>query len=384
VTLAAAPLLAAALTRDPAMVALVSFAQRLPWLLFTLLSGALADRFDRRRLMGSVDAFRAVLVGLLCLAVYAGWATVALLCAVFFLLGTAETLFTSASQAMLPSIVSRERLAKANGRLEGARIVANMLVGPPLGGFLFAVAAAAPFLLDAGTFAVAAALVLAIRVSSSAERPAVAKPTVTTLWAEIREGLTWLFEQRLLRVLAVSAGVVNLGMGALLAVLVLYAQDVLGLGASGYGLLLTSVALGGLAGSLAAERVVARLGEGRTLLCVLLASAACYTTIAAFGNVILVGAALAIEGSAIFIWNVVAVSLRQALVPEHLLGRVTSSYLLLSFGGAAAGALLGGLVARALGLAAPFWFAAVGLLLLALVVWPVVNNRTVAEAREGR
>ena len=165
VTEVAAPLLAATLTRDPVLVAGLAFAHRLPWLLFTLVSGALVDRLDRRRIMWTADAVRTAMIGLLGLAVYAGLANLPLLYAVFFVLGTAETLFDNASQAILPAVVDREKLEKANGRLFGAQLVANEFAGPPLGGILFAAAAAAPFLLDAGTFAAAAALVLAMRGS---------------------------------------------------------------------------------------------------------------------------------------------------------------------------------------------------------------------------
>ena len=153
VTLVAGPLLAATLTRDPRLVAGLAVAQRLPWLLFSLVSGALVDRLDRRRLMVRVDAARCLAVGGLGVAVLADAATLPLLYAVFFALGTAETLFDNAAVSILPAVVPKDRLARANGRLLGAQMVANELVAPPLGGLLFATAAAVPFLLDAGTFA---------------------------------------------------------------------------------------------------------------------------------------------------------------------------------------------------------------------------------------
>jgi hypothetical protein len=155
VTLVAGPLLAASLTRDPRLVAGLAVAQRLPWLLFSLVSGALVDRLDRRLLMVRVDAARCVAVGLLGVAVLADAASLPLLYVVFFALGTAETLFDNAAVSILPAVVPRAQLARANGRLLGAQMVANELVAPPLGGLLFAAAAAVPFLLDAGTFAAA-------------------------------------------------------------------------------------------------------------------------------------------------------------------------------------------------------------------------------------
>ena len=271
VALVAGPLLIASLTRDPVLVAGIAFAQRLPWLLFSLISGALVDRLDRRRVMWTVDAFRTVLLGFLGLAVLLNFVSIPLLYAVFFLMGTAETLFDTASVSTLPAMVPRENLEKANGRLYGAQIVANQFAGRPLGGFLFAVAASVPFFLDAGSFAAAAALVLFMRGKFKAERTEGTPPT--TLWAEISEGLRWLWGNRLLRTLAISLGIMNLMTSVRLSIFVLFAQERLGLGSVGYGLLLTSTAVGGVMGSLAAERFVGWLGVGTTMRMGLLISA---------------------------------------------------------------------------------------------------------------
>ena len=333
VMLAAAPLLAATLTRDPLLVALVAFSHRLPWLLFTLHSGALVDRLDRRRAMWVADAFRTVLVGALGLAVLLEEASVPLLCAIFFLAGAAETLFDTASQAILPQVVARTRLARANGRLQGARIVANNLAGPSLGASLFAFAAAVPFLLSAGGFAAAAALVFALRgsfraggLAGSVGEPPPAAPRASLL-SEVAEGARWLFERQFLRTLAAVACAINVAFGAGFSVLVLFAQELLSLGALGYGLLLSGGALGGLAGSVLSARTLAWLGEGRTLLSAVLVTALAYAAMALTRDPILFGAAWALRGFALVLWNVTALSLRQAAVPEHLLGRVSSTYL---------------------------------------------------------
>ena len=162
-TLVAAPLLAATLTRDPLQIAGLAFAGRLPWLLFALPGGVLVDRLDRRRLMAAVDLFRSAAVGSLGLVVLLDFASLPLLYGIFFLVGTAETLFDTGSVAVVPAVVAKEDLQKANGRLYADQILANNMAGPPLGGLLFASAAALPFLLDAGTFSAAAALVLTLR-----------------------------------------------------------------------------------------------------------------------------------------------------------------------------------------------------------------------------
>jgi predicted MFS family arabinose efflux permease len=348
-------------------------------LLFSLLSGALVDRLDRRRLMAAVDLFRTVVVGVLGIAVMLGWASLPLMYVAFFLLGTAETLFANASIAIMPAVVPKERLERANGRLFAAELSANEFAGPPLGGALFAVAAALPFLVDAGTFAASAALLLALR---GRFRVAHAKgPAGTTIAAEIAEGLAWLLRHRLLLVLAIMLGAGNLTFSATFSVLVLLAQDVLGLGSVGYGVLLTAGGVGGVLGSLLAERVGARFGTGRALFLVLLVQGPAFAVIALSGNPFVVGAMVAVEALAAFVWNVLTFALRQTLIPEGLLGRVTSAYRLVGVGSGALGAVVGGLLAREFGLTAPYWFAAAVTLTVAFTSLPFVNNRAVAEAR---
>jgi MFS family permease len=379
VTLVAGPLLAATLTRDPVLVAGVAFSQRVPWLLFPLISGALVDRLDRRRVMGYVDAARTALIGALGITLLLGWVSLPLMYAIFFLMGTLETLFDNASQAIIPAVVSQDRLERANSRLYAAEIISNQLAGPPLGGFLFSVAVAVPFFLDAGTFAAAAVLILALRGKFRPERPEGAPPT--TLVAEIGEGLTWLWNHRLIRTLAIMLGVFNMTFAATDAIFVLFAQDVLGLGSFGYGVLVTSWAVGGLIGSLMADRIVAWLGSGRALQALVLVSALVLAVVALSENAFVVWAAFLLVGVTVVVWNVITVSFRQAVVPEDIFGRVNSVYRLLGWGGLSVGALLGGFLAWGFGLTVPFWFAAAVLAIMLFLTLSLVNNHTVAKAR---
>jgi MFS family permease len=376
----AGPLLAASLTRDPLLVAGLVFAQRLPWLLFSLLSGALVDRLDRRRLMAGVDLACCLLLGLLGIAVLVDAATVALLYAVFFALGTAETLFDNAAVSILPAVVPAGGLPRANGRLLGVRMVSEQLAGPPLGGLLFAAAAAVPFLLDAGSFAAAAVLIAALHGRFQVERPATAPPT--TLRAEIAEGVRWLWRNRLLRILALALGLMNLTLTATESILVLFAQERLGLGPVGYGTLLSSIAVGGVAASLVADRVVARLGAATTMRVGLLVETSTHLVLALARSPLLVAGILGLFGFHAVTWGVTSVSLRQELVPSRLLGRVNSAYAVLAYGGMAVGALAGGVLARRFGLTAPFWCSFAAMALLCLAAWPILSPSTVRAARE--
>jgi MFS family permease len=379
VALVAAPLLAATLTNDPALVAGLALAQRIPWLNFPLLSGALADRIDRRRAMVAVAICRAGLIGTLGAAMLLDLASLPLLYIIFFLLSTGETLFDTAAATVLPTIVRREALTEANARLSGTLSVTNQFLGPPLGGALFAVAAALPFLAGAGGLAIAAALIASLRGNFAVSRPDDAPPP--DLRAEIAAGIRWLWRHRLLRTQALALAILNITLVAQVSIMVLFARERLGLGPAGFGILLTAYGLGGLLGSIIAGRVIGWLGASRVLRLALIIEAAIPATIALSGHALLVGAALALFGCHATVWGAVLTALRQELTPHRLRGRVESAYRLLEYGGAAPGALLGGLLAAHFGLTAPFWVGAVVGVALIPFVWPVFSDAIVAEAR---
>ena len=379
VALVGAPLLAATLTHDPALVAGLAFAQRLPWLLFALVSGALADRLDRRRAMATVAFCRAALIGLLGVAVLLDVASIPLLYAVFFLLGTGETLFDTASATVVPAIVPREALPVANARLAGTMTVTNQFVGPSLGGFLFATAAALPFLLGAGGLAAAAALIVALRGSFRVAPAADAPPP--NLRAEVVEGIRWLWDHRLLRTLTLALGLLNLTLVAQVSVMVLYSEERLRLGPVGYGMLVTTYGLGGLLGSVVAGRVIRRLGAGPVLRLAVLIEAATPAALALSTDALLSGAILAFFGCHAVVWGVLLASLRQELTPAGLQGRVASAHRLIEESGAAPGALVGGLLAGAFGITAPFWLGAITGLVLLPLVWSTFSGASVAAAR---
>lgn len=365
VTMAAGPLLVASITTNPALIGGAVFVQQLPWLLFALISGAYVDRLDRRKLVVAVNALRAAALTALTLAVATDTATVALVYAVFFLLGTGETLADTAAGAFLPAIVAPDQLASANARLMATFTIANQFVAKPLGAWLFVIAAAAPFGVNALTFAVAAALVATIR-------PIPALPPVAprrSLRVEITDGVRWLFGHRLLRTLAVSMGLANLAFCAAFATLVLYARQRLGLSDLGFGFLLTTFAVGGLVGTVLAPRLHRIVGAGTLLRAGLVVEFVTHVTLAITTTPLVAAAILVVFGIHTMVWGVIVVTLRQRVVPAHLLGRVGSVYSLLDLGGAALGSLLGGLLAGAWGLTTPFWAAAVVLALIAVIAW---------------
>ena len=379
-TFVAAPLLAAALTRNPALVAGLAFAQRLPWILFGLPSGALADRIDRLRGMVAVALGSAALLGLLGLALVLGQARLSLLYAVFFLLGTGETLFDTSAFAALPAVVPPEQLPRANARLAGTLTVTSQFIARPLAGILFAAAIALPFLLGAAGLAASGLLLLTLSGSFRVTR---GETPASGLGTEIVEGVRWLWQHRLLRTLALTLGILDITVVAQNAITVLYAEERLGLHAATYGLFVATYGAGGLIGSLVAARVIARLGEERVLRLAIVIEAAVPAAMALTRSPLVAGAVFVVFGAHAVVWGVLLTSLRQELTPERLRGRVQSAFTVLDKGLAAPGALLGGLIAARFGLTAPFWLGAAAAALLIPVVWSTFSDRRVAEARSA-
>jgi MFS family permease len=389
VTLAAAPLLAASLTRDPRAIGVVGAAWSLPWLLFALVSGAVADRADRRRLLVSADLVRTASLVLLAAAVAGGRASILLLVAVFFVNATAETVFDSAWQASLPMVVARGDLPRANSWMQSVEFTTNGLLGPALGGVLFAAAAAAPFAVDAVSFAVSALLLATLpgrfRATGPAPGPSGPSPPASrpTLRADIAEGVRWLLGHRVLRTICWLLAIENLVEMAGLAMLVLLAQDVLGLGPSGYGLLVACLAVGGVLGGVVTGRLHRRLGDQGSVVGSTVMMAVAWAVLAATARPVVAGAGLALYGLAAVWWNVVTISFRQAVVPERLQGRVNSAYRLVSWGTLSVGAAAGGAVVAQFGLRALYGAAAVIVLGLAVLAWRLLDPGSFAAAREA-
>jgi MFS family permease len=370
----ALPLMAAVFTRNPVMVAGILFASKLPWLLCSLPAGAIADRVDRRRLVVSVNVFRAVVMTALFGILASGGGALWILYVVAFLQGVGEVFSDNTAFAMMPAVVPRGGLEKANGRMEAAVVMGQSFIGPALGGTLFAVAVSVPFGLDAASFALAAVLFMAIRYRA----PRVERAQ-TSLGAEIKEGLRWLRGHALLRNLSVFAALTNFVLHATFGIFVLYALEILHLDAAGFGLLLSVEAIGVLCGSLLAAGIKRRLGIGPAIFASLLIAGLANLVIGMSSMVVLVAAMMVSISFCAGVWNVVTNSLRQAVVPDRLLGRVQSAHRLLSWGAIPVGTLFGGAIAQAFGLRAPFLVASVALTMLAVAAYALVARERPAR-----
>ena len=358
----ALPLLAVRLTDSPVLVAGVAIAGRLPWLVFVLVAGALADRLDRRRTMRNVQLFRvAVMAGLAVLAIVDGL-SLPLLYVVAFALGVGETLFDTAAQSIMPSLVSRDQLSTANGRLYAVELVTNQFVGPPLGGVLIGLSVPLALAGSALGYVLAA---IGLTLIAGRFKPERSGPP-TRITTDIAEGMRYLWRNRVLRTLAIMVGVMNLASTATQAVFVLYAvrPGPMDLSEAGFGILLTTFAIGSLLGSVLAAPLEAHIGRVPILFASVAVLALCLVVPALTTNGIAVGASFALTGVFVVVWNVITVSLRQRIVPDHLLGRVNAGYRLFAWGTQPIGALLGGIVGELVGLPAVFLMAGAMVFLL--------------------
>jgi len=374
--LAAFPLLAATITRDPGLVAGLTVALRLPWLIFAVPAGGFADRFDRRRLMAFVSAAQGLVMAVFGLVVVVGGGQLVVLYVAAFLLGLGEVTFDTTSQTLVPAIVERDDLESANSRLIATERVVNELAGPPVGSFLFAVAIAAPFVVDAVTFAVGSAVILGI--SGRFHPKNTGKGSV--LGSHILEGFRWLWTDRLFAYMIGLGVAVNLAAGAVTSILVLFALETLGISEVGYGLFLSALAAGGIGGAVLAPKLRRSLGPGTLMLSGVMIQGVGYGIAALLSNPLAAASALAVVQAGFFSVLVVFFSLRQAIVPDHLLGRVTGAMRLIGAGALPVGAALGGTIAEVYGLRAPFVMGGVLLVLAAVSSSRIVNNTNIDRA----
>ena len=376
IALAAAPLLIASLTSSPILVAAGAMMQFLPWLLFGLFAGAVADHHDRRRLVMIANGSRAIIVGALVVFLITGQANVWIVLAVAFLYGTAEVFADSAGSTLLPMLVKPADLGIGNARMQAGYLVANQLAGPPLGAFLFAVGSFWPFVLQVLCVTLAVLLISRIARTPVPEHPESARGTKVHA---IREGLRWLRHNAPVRTLVIIILVFNVTWAAPWGVLVLYATEYLGMGAVGYGALTTAAALGGIIAVFSfgwLERHVSFATLMRVCLSleVLMHLSFALTTSPAVAFVIMFG-----FGLYAFVWGTISTTVRQRLVPMDLQGRIASVIMVGVFGGLVIGQFLGGIIAQLFGPTGPWWFAFAGSAVTLALVWRSISHIAAAK-----
>jgi len=370
VLVAALPLLAVTITRNPLMISLVTAAEFLPWLLLSLPVGVLVDRHDRGTLMWRAQVLQGSVIACLAVLVLVGWTDIGVLAVAAFGLGVGEVVFSNASQSVLPQLVRAEQLPAANGNQYAVQTIGQEFAGPPLGSLLFSAAAAAvPFGVSAASFAGSAALLARLP-----KHPLLRGPAGGTVRSRVAEGLRWLLGNRLLRVVAVVLGVSSFCNTMGMATLVLLVTETLKVSSRFYGILLAAAAVGSVLGGLLNPWLTRRLGQVPSLVIAMGAVSVIYVGIGLAPNALVLAALEVFNGFVVTMWNIVTVTLRQRMVPNDMLGRVNSAYRMIGWGLMPAGAVAGGLVAHVAGLRAPYVIAGVLCGITTLAALPLLRE----------
>ena len=405
------PWLASAVTRSPLLIASIAIASRLPWLIFTLPAGVITDRFDRKKIIVSMDIARGLLAVIVAIAVTVeaknlpsldslgstvnletNWFLYFVLLITALLFGFAEVLRDNSAQTFLPDVVKSDQLESANGKLGSVEFVTNSFIGPPLGSFLIGIFVFLPFYFDATAFFVSAAL-MATLVSVARPINEIDSKKAINFRAEIKEGFTWLWRHELLRPMAIILGFMN-GLGAITAAtFILFAQEILNTSVFVFAILGLAGALGGTLGGILGPKVSAKLGSGTSLYLTLLSAPIITLIIGLFSSWQLFWVLTAISTFFAVLWNVITVSLRQSIIPSHLLGRVNSVYRFFAWGSLPIGTLIGGALVdlfeltgdREFALRFPYFLAAAAGFLLFLFAVPRLTTAKIEQARsQGR
>lgn len=342
-SLVAFPLLVLALTGSPAKAGVVGFAKTVPALLFYLPAGVLVDRHDRRRLMVASNALGAIALGSVPVGLALGHLPFAQIVVVAFVQGTVSALFSLTEQGALPLVVEPAQVPAALASNEARRTSAS-LVGPPLGGLLFGIDRALPFIVDAVSYLVSAVSLLFLRTPLQEPR----EPTPLRLLAEIVEGLRALWALTFVRASALAVAAANLIWSGLNIVLVVRAEEH-GASPASIGVLFALMGVGGLLGSLAAPAIGRRVSVPVIVIGAFWVEAALVATFALTYDPYVLGVLAAIAIFPSPAWNAVVVGARLTLTPDRLRGRVNSGARLLSGSMLPLGALAGGLLAGAVG-----------------------------------
>jgi MFS family permease len=365
IALAAGPLLIASQTHDAGVVALAALLNWAPQLLFGLYAGALADRLDRRLIVVSVNLVRVVVLAVLAASIVTEVVSVPVVLGSLFLLGSAEVFADNTSSTLLPMLLGRSDLALGNARLMSGFITFNQLAGPPLGAALFAAGAAWPFVTQAVLVLAGAGLVSRIALPPHGRAP----EERSHMRADVAEGFRWVLHHAAVRTLVLTIFTFNITFGAAWSVLVLYATQRLDMGAVGFGLLTTTSAVGGLAGTAAYGWITARVSLGNIMRIGLVYETLTHLSLALTRTPAVALAIFFGFGAHAFIWGTTSATVRQRAVPTELQGRVGSVNMLGVCGGLVLGAAVGGQLARHWGVTAPFWFAFAGSALFVVLIW---------------
>ena len=335
------PLLVLFVTNSPAQAGLMGAVRALPYLFFSLPAGALVDRWDRKRVMIICDTGRAIAMGSILVALALNHLSLAQLYVVSAVEGSLFVFFNIAEVACLPRVVSKEQLPAATAQ-NAATDGTAALVGPALGGALFGLHALLPFVADAVSYAVSVVTLFFIPARFQGERKAESR---RSLRKEIGEGLTWLWQQPLIRFIAVLTGVTNIP--GLVLIIIVVAQDQMHASSLVVGLIFTIGGIGGIIGAAIAPWVQKRARFATVIISMMWLWTLLFPLYALAPNPVWLGIVVATAFVSSPVYNVVQMSYRLALIPDELQGRVNSVFRLIAFAGQPIGLAVTGFLLEA-------------------------------------
>ena len=372
----ALPVFVAAETGSPIYVSAVVFGFTGPRIILGLPLGLLVDRQDRRWVLVGANGFRLLALILLAISVATGvgelWAAILAATAI----GSAEIVDEPATTAIVPDIVPRDQLDRANRRFVAAEMVVE-IVSQPVGGALVGVGLLLAVLAGGASYGVAiGALILVAGVYRSAGT------ATQSLYSDVAAGLKLVWRQPVLRAITLMAAVINASWTAWLVAFVLHALDPgpMGLSEWNYGLLLGADGIGGAVGVFSVGFVLNRLGRRWAIGINILGNALMFIAPLLTLNIWLMAVAIAIGGVGAPIWGTVTRTLQQRVAPAEVLGRVSAAYRTVAFGANAVGGILGGVVAETVGLDAVFVFSGVLTLLMLIPFQRVITSEHIEGA----
>lgn len=364
IIVAAGPLLVASETRNPSLVAVAAMLQYLPWPLFGLFAGVVADRVERRRLIAVANASRVAVLLVLAGTIVSGTVNIAVVLGAIFLVGIGEAFADTASQTLLPMVVGKAHLGIANARMTTGIVTLNQLAGPPIGALLFGLGRSVPFASQMACIALSAVLVLRIQLPSYRR-----KQRSPSMRADIVEGVRWLWQHAAVRTLTLTIVTFNVTFGAAWSVLVLYSLERLHMGQVGYGLLTSALACGGIVGTFSYGWLERHVSLGNIMRGGLVIETLTHLVLALNTSAAVALGVFFVFGAHAFVWGTTSTSVRQRAVPTEVQGRVASVYLIGMTGGIVVGSALGAVIAGRWGVTGPFWFAFVGSALFLMMIW---------------
>jgi len=342
----AAPLLAATLTSDPVLISMMAALTMLPWLLFAIPIGTLVDRINRRTAILVVQSTRVIISIAVAVTIASNSLSLTVFYVLVFVLGTSEVLNDTATQSVVPQLLSDDKLERGNSRLQLAEIVMQQFVGTPLGGVFFSLLLWLPFASNAAGYLIAICLVLMIPKSALQSQPKPDGHVAKSMMAEMREGIHYLFTHKNLLRLVLTTTAVGLCFSMATSTTVLYCLHRLMVPRSAYGFLLVIGGIGALLGAFAAPKLSSRFGRNRTLAVMICLSSAMLLFQGLIPNVAAFAVFAALGGFSMSNWNILLMSTYHQMIPNEIFGRIHGTRRTLVWGMMPIGALLGGALAK--------------------------------------